>query len=152
MPLPPGNVQIVDRAHRKVTLPPMTPAVTPLYAALLGLIYLVLSLRIPRLRIKHKIGIGDGDNHDLRKAIRVHANFAEYVPLILILLLLVELGGYSPWFVHFMGIVLLAARGLHAYGLGQTSGPSRGRFMGTILTFFVLAACSLLLLLKFALS
>lgn len=130
----------------------MTATITPFYAAILGIIYFLLSLRIPRLRMRYKVGLGDGDIPELRKAIRVHANFAEYVPLVLLLLLFVEQAGYSPWFVHLMGAVLVLARGLHAYGLTQSAAHSPGRFLGTVLTLSALVICSLLLLLKTAAS
>jgi uncharacterized membrane protein YecN with MAPEG domain len=125
----------------------MIPTITPLYAGLLGLIYVGLSLRIPRLRMKHRIGIGDGGNPELARAVRVHGNFAEYVPLCLILLLLVEWQGYSAWFVHAMGLMLLLARCLHAWGLGQSAGTSPGRFLGTVMTISVLVLTSGLTLL-----
>jgi len=136
----------------RCTLKDMSPAITPLYAGLLGLIYIYLSLRIPRMRVRYRVGIGDGDVPELRKAIRVHANFAEYVPLALLLLLLVEQAHYSPWFVHFLGMLLLGARCAHAYGLSQSAGHSPGRFVGAVLTFFTLFACSALLILKSALT
>ncbi len=129
-----------------------TLAITPLYAGLLGLIFFGLSLRIPRLRMRYRVGLGDGDVPVLRQAVRVHANFAEFVPFILVLMAFVELAGYSAWFIHFLGIVLVMARVLHAYGLSQSPNHSPGRFIGTVLTLFTLMGCSLLLLLKFALS
>ena len=61
------------------------------YAGLLGLLFIFLTLRIVRMRWKYKVGIGDGGEHVLAKAIRVHSNFIEYVPLALLLLYLVEM-------------------------------------------------------------
>jgi len=125
----------------------MSPlTVTPLYAALLGLFYLYLSLRIPRLRMRHHIGLGDGNVPELRRAVRMHANFAEYVPLILVLLTFAELGGTSAWFLHVLGITLVIARLLHARGLWQSEGHSPGRFMGTVLTTAVLGISALMVL------
>lgn len=124
----------------------MIPAITPLYAGLLGLFYVGLSLRIPRLRMKHRVGLGDGGVPELARAVRVHANFAEYVPFCLLLLLLTEWLGYSPWFVHAMGCLLVAARLLHALGLSQNSGTSKGRFLGTVMTISVLILTASLVL------
>ena len=59
---------------------------TPLYAALLGLIFVALSIRTIRLRRRYGVGVGDGNNTELQRAARVHANFAEYVPLALLLI------------------------------------------------------------------
>ncbi len=130
----------------------MIPAITPLYAGLLGFLFLALSFRIPMLRLRLRVGIGDGGHPELARAIRVQANFAEYVPLCLLLLWLVELEGYSPWFVHCMGLLLLVARGLHAYGLSRTANASRPRFLGTLLTFAVLLLTSGLAVLAAALK
>ena len=55
--------------------------VTPLYAALLVLWFLVLTLRVLQNRQSTKVSLGDGGNTLLQRAIRGHANFAEYVPL-----------------------------------------------------------------------
>lgn len=117
---------------------------TPLFAALLGLIYMRLTLAVPRLRIKYKVGIGDGGHDDLARAIRVHANFAEHVPLTLLLLLMVELQGFSDWILVTLGFALVAARAGHAYGLSRSSGRSPGRFWGTVVTLLVLLAAIIL--------
>jgi uncharacterized membrane protein YecN with MAPEG domain len=60
--------------------------ITPFYAAFLGLGFVTLSILTLRLRRKFKIALGDGGNKQLLRAIRVHSNFAEYVPLALILI------------------------------------------------------------------
>jgi uncharacterized membrane protein YecN with MAPEG domain len=125
----------------------MTEAtITPVYAAILTLAYIWLSLRIPRLRLKYGVGIGDGNIPELARAVRVHGNFAEYVPLALLMLYFTETAGDSPWFIHALGLTLLLARGLHAYGLSKTSTASPPRFLGTVLTFFVLGATALMIL------
>lgn len=126
--------------------------ITPLYAAILTLAYLWLSLRVPRLRIKFKVGLGDGNIPELARAVRVHANFAEYVPLALLMMFFTETAGASAWFIHAIGVILIVARGLHAWGLTQSSGTSPQRFIGTVLTFFVLLATALLTLFGYALA
>ncbi|MCA1780541.1 MAG: MAPEG family protein, partial [Xanthomonadaceae bacterium] len=63
----------------------------------------------------------------------------EYVPIALILLLLMEWSGeVPPWTLHFLGLTLLVGRLLHGVGLNQTDGISRGRFIGTLLTWSML--------------
>ncbi len=125
----------------------MTEAtITPVYAAILTLAYVWLSLRVPRLRLKHRVGIGDGNVPELARAVRVHGNFAEYVPLALLMLYFTETAGASSWFIHALGLTLLGARGLHAYGLNKTFEASPPRFLGTVLTFFVLSAAALMTL------
>ena len=112
--------------------------VMSLYAGILGLIYLALSYRVVAFRRSQKVGLGDGDNVDLQRAIRVHANFMEYVPLCLILMFLLEQSHNSNVQTHVFGAVLVIARLLHAYGLGKISGTSFGRFWGTLLTWLLL--------------
>ena len=65
--------------------------ITPCYAAFLGLGFVILSILTLRLRRKFKIGLGDGGNQQLLRAIRVHSNFAEYVPIALILIYMTEI-------------------------------------------------------------
>lgn len=122
----------------------MQPAVTPIYAALLGLVFVVLSLRTIRTRRAARVGVGIGGNADLERAMRVHANFAEYVPLTLLLLLLAELGGRSGWLVHALGAALLVGRSLHAFGMSRASEDFRFRVTGVAVTLTVLIAAALL--------
>ena len=71
------------------------PSVTGLYLAVLALIYVVLGLQVSRLRRGNRVLFGDGDNRELRSAIRAHANFAEYVPIIVLMVALLEMSGAS---------------------------------------------------------
>lgn len=119
------------------------PRITLLFAALHGLLLLVLLGRVSRLRHGRRIGFGDGGDPELARAIRVHANFVEHVPFALLLLGLLELAGLpSPWLWSF-GSVLLVARLMHAAGLSRTSGASFGRMYGTALTWLLILAMSL---------
>src|SRR5512147_947891 len=104
---------------------------TGLYAALCALIVLALALRVIVLRWSTKTGLGDGGDRRLSRAIRVHGNAVEYVPLALVLMLIAELGGAGSVLLNGCGIALVAARIAHAYGLARTSGTSAGRLLGT---------------------
>ncbi|HMW46880.1 MAG TPA: MAPEG family protein, partial [Cellvibrionaceae bacterium] len=64
-------------------------AIVGIYAGVLALLYMVLTFRTIYLRGKFKAALGDGKQELLQRAIRVHGNFNEYVPLGLVLLLLV---------------------------------------------------------------
>lgn len=121
--------------------------VTPLYAALLGLMFIGLSLRTIRLRRRYRVAIGDGRNPLLQRAMRVNANFAEYVPLALLLNYFVELHDGPRLHVHLLGIALVCGRMLHAWGVSQASENFRYRTTGIMLTFGVLlTACMLILI------
>lgn len=110
--------------------------VTPLYAGILTLWFVLLSLRVANLRRR---GISFGDNGDIgvTRVVRAQANFAEYVPLALLLMGFVEVSRYSIYLLHAFGITLVVARLFH--GLALSFGrPRFGRVAGTALTFIVL--------------
>src|SRR5271169_6741832 len=117
----------------------MEPAMfaTPLYAGLLALWFLVLSWRVVQRR-RSGIYLGDGGDQALLRVIRGHANFAEYVPLALLLMGMLEVSHFSIYVLHALGIVLLVARLLHGYALSFTDQFPFGRFWGATLTFVVL--------------
>lgn len=89
---------------------------TALYASLLAILYVVLSYRVAQRRMRFQVGLGTGQNTELERAVRIHGNFAEYVPLALLLLAFFEAGGGAVWAVHAAGAGLLIARVLHAMG------------------------------------
>jgi uncharacterized membrane protein YecN with MAPEG domain len=111
--------------------------VTPLYAGLLVLWFVVLSMRVVRARGRG-VWLGDGGDAALLRVIRGHANFAEYVPLALLLLAILELSRFSIYVLHALGITLVVARLLHGYALSFTQHFKFGRFWGAALTFVVL--------------
>ncbi|MBP7062730.1 MAPEG family protein [Ferrovibrio sp.] len=125
---------------------PQNFVIIPIYAALLGLLLLALTTAVVRLRGKHKVGIGDGGHADLALACRAHANFIEYVPLALILLLLLEYRGVPVWALHGLGAGLFLGRVLHAWGLSRSQGTSPGRAIGILLTWISILVPSLWLL------
>lgn len=118
-------------------------SITVFYAGLLGLWFLVLSLRVVQGRANGP-SLGDGGDNGMQRRIRAHANFAEYVPLVLLLMGLLEAGGIRGWLMHVFGIALLVGRLLHGYALAYTQHFKFGRMIGTLLTFIVLAAAALL--------
>src|ERR1700759_1830817 len=91
------------RDLRGIGMDEITDWVTPLYAGLLGLLLIVLAVNISRYRRGLQISAGDGGHPALRRAIRAHANLTENAPLGLILLLAVEVQGFSAAVVHVLG-------------------------------------------------
>ncbi len=116
----------------------MNAPVTAMYAGLLGLLMLVLSFRVVAVRRAMSIGLGDGGNALLLSRIRIHGHFAEYVPLALVLLLLLELNGASTTWLHGLGIALVAGRLAHVQGLTVGTGANAGRLIGNMLTWGVI--------------
>lgn len=122
------------------------PGAAALYLGLNGVLLVVLSVRVIRLRFRYRVAIGDGGNEALVRAIRVHGNFTEYAPLALLLILAVALLGYPAWVVHALGIVLTAGRLVHAVVLSRSTGASYGRFIAMTLTFLTILAAAALCL------
>jgi len=124
----------------------MPLAILPIYAAICGILLVMLSLRVVRLRGKYKVGIGDGGQAELSRAIRVQANFIEYVPTALILLLLLELAGAPTQLLHGLGIALVLSRIAHAIGYSKSARSSAGRAVGAVGTFLVLLVAAVWLI------
>lgn len=122
--------------------------ITPYYAAVLALLFIILSVRTIKSRREHKVAIGDGGEKSILRASRVHANFSEYVPLTLLLIAMLEIQSYSDWVIHGLCIALLAARIAHAYGVSQTNENFKFRIFGTATTINIIAICAFLLLAK----
>ncbi len=116
--------------------------VTALYASLLGLMAIWLGSRPGLMRGKTKISVGDGGNPELLLAMRRHANFAEWVPITLIVLALMEAQGGPRLAVHIMGALLVVARLLHAQGLTDSI-TNPGRAIGAFGTVAVLAVAAI---------
>ena len=88
----------------------MAVGVTAIYAALLGLMLLVLKFRVIAARRRLLVDVLDGGERDVTRRMRVHGNFAEHVPMALILMAVVELNGAEAWNLHALGVVLLISR------------------------------------------
>jgi len=121
--------------------------ITSIIAALFGVMLVVLSLRVGLLRAKVNIWFLDGGNDELTRRVRAQGNFIEYVPLALLSIALVELGGASRSLVWGLGGVLLIARVAHAVGVSRTA-TSAARSAGTLGTFAVLLVAAGWLLVK----
>jgi uncharacterized protein len=121
-------------------------SIVPIYAAIFGLMLVYLSTLVIKQRRSAKVSLGDGDNPALRKAIAVHNNFSQYVPLALLLTAFVELNHASAYVVHSLCTVLLIGRVAHAYGLAQPNQIMKLRQLGMLLTFGVIIVAALYLL------
>jgi uncharacterized membrane protein YecN with MAPEG domain len=124
--------------------------VVPLYAGLLALLFVGLSIRTLRLRRRLRIAIGDAGNQTMLRAMRAHANFAEYAPIAIVLMYLVEITGGSGAFVHILGASLLAGRIAHAVGVSQVDEKYAFRVIGMALTLTSIIAAAVRLLLVFS--
>lgn len=121
--------------------------VTSLYAAVLAIIYIALTFYVVSLRVKFRVGIKSGGHKPLDIAIRIHGNFAEYIPLGLFLMALLETAKANTNGLHIFGQALVLGRLLHFWGLNfKGAGESIQRFTGSALTFFGILAAAIWLL------
>jgi uncharacterized membrane protein YecN with MAPEG domain len=114
-------------------------SVTPLYAALLGLLFIPFTARVGLYRVKNKILIGDGADPELLRRVRGQGNFIETVPLALILLIVMDLSGASSTWLHCLGSLLVFGRICHYLAMVELAPfVFRGIGMGaTMLVYLV---------------
>ncbi len=117
--------------------------ITAFYASLLAVLFLYLSVRVIGRRREQRVELGHGESGELLRRMRVHANFAEYVPFTLLLMGLAESMVPPRIILHAVGITLVAGRLLHAYGLSQTPQILRYRVWGMTLTFLALGVAAM---------
>ena len=84
--------------------------ITAIYAAILTFVYVKLTLNVINLRRQNQVSLGDGGREDLQQAIRSHGNFAEYVPLGLILLACLEANHIHWTIVLLLGGIFTTGR------------------------------------------
>ncbi|HEV7659394.1 MAG TPA: MAPEG family protein [Allosphingosinicella sp.] len=111
--------------------------ITLTIAAAAAILHVWLSLRVSRLRRPLKIGFGDGGNETLLRRMRAHGNYAENMPIFLILLGLLELAGGDQTILWAAAIVFVLARLLHAFGMDRP-GANWMRVSGISLSWLVL--------------
>ncbi|HVI89085.1 MAG TPA: MAPEG family protein [Dongiaceae bacterium] len=125
----------------------LTPVTTTsVYAVLLTLLFLTLSARAMSGRRRSRVSLGDGSSEELRRRLRAHANFAEYTPLALILMGLLELQGAGAIVLNVIGLLLVAGRLAHAYGISRIPEHLSARVLGVGLTLLSMILSCLALL------
>lgn len=109
--------------------------ITSLYAALVAFVFIWLSVRVVRYRRGNRISLGHAEDNSLLKRMRAQANCAEYAPISLILLALVEMSGAPSIALHILGIMLVLGRVLHGWGFSASPPIMQARVTSMILTF-----------------
>ena len=118
--------------------------ITLIYGGLLGLLFLLLSFWVVKRRAQFKVMIGEGEAPEMLSAIRAHGNFAEYVPLTLLLMALCELAGVGALWLHLGGALLLVGRILHAIGIQSPKAPNTPRLFAPLFFWLSLGLFSAL--------
>jgi uncharacterized membrane protein YecN with MAPEG domain len=115
---------------------------TAFFAGVFALFFVRLAFVVIRMPRSNRVALGDGDVKELEVAIRAHVNFAEYVPLGLILLGLLESNGLHPVFLVAAGGLFALGRVLHASALHR--GDLNLRVRAMMLTFAMLVTMAIM--------
>jgi uncharacterized membrane protein YecN with MAPEG domain len=126
----------------------MSIQITALYAAIFALWLTALAINVTVHRVKLRVPVGDGNNAQMRRMIRLHGNAAEYVPIALLLMLFYEVNGGSHTVLHVVALLFLFARLMHAWGLGVSDMTNQRRQIGQGLTWLIIVALAVLNLWK----
>ena len=105
-----------------------------------ALVNMWLASRIGRVRIAEKISIGDGGNPRLIARMRAHLNFAEFVPVVLILIALVELAKGTHLWLWIVSLIFIVGRVTHGFGM---DGWNAGRTFGMASTALIMVGLGL---------
>jgi hypothetical protein len=134
--------------------------VTLCTASVLGILFVLLSVAVSGERDRAKIGLGTGmegsvklgEEHNASRlfvAVRRHAHFAEYVPLSLILLMLLEFRGANRLMLVGLAAALVLARIMIVFGLGRPA-PNVLRAGGNAIQYLMILVASVYGLVLFA--
>ncbi len=104
-----------------------------------------LTMRISQLRTKAGISVGDGGNELLVRRMRAQLNFAEQVPLTLLMVGVVELSGKGGLWLAPLGAVFVLGRVAHAIGMDGSfrAGRPLGIVTGMVLQLALVIAAVL---------
>lgn len=126
--------------------------ITTLTASLLSLLFIIISLKTITLRHRYKVSIGSGGNKHLKMIVRAHGNFAEYVPIALILMLCAEANQANVIALSILACSLILGRLFHLYAFVFNKKHFKFRVLGmvfTITAIIFLAALNILLVSNF---
>ena len=107
------------------------------------MLFVLLSVRVIQARMASGVGLGDGGDRILLRRRRVHANFAEYAPFCIVLMATAELQNAPAPALHVIGLLLIAGRISHAYGVSQDPENGAFRVAGMAMTFAALISGAL---------
>ncbi|MCC5816478.1 MAG: MAPEG family protein [Leptospira sp.] len=111
--------------------------ITALYALPLAILGLVLWFRVTIMRSNLNVSIGEKGDLNLLQKIRQHGNFIEWVPMILILMVIAEGNGAGVW-LHISGSLILIGRLVHPFGLKIDNASHPLRYVGNIASLLAL--------------
>ena len=116
----------------------MILTIIPIFSAVFAVLFVLLSINVIKTRRKYKVGIGTGQNVHVERAMRVHGNFAEYVPFSLLLLAMLELNKANSILLVGLCFLLLIGRLVHAFGVSMDNEKFAYRVSGMVMTVTVI--------------
>lgn len=124
------------------------PFITGFYTALLALVIIALAVNVMRQRGKHRVSLGHADIPEVERAMRMHGNAVEYLPIALLLMAFYEMERGLPLVLHLSGIALILGRLFHVWGIAAPNSIGSGRSIGVGLTLLAMIVLIALLLIK----
>lgn len=110
-------------------------AAVALYLGLNALLLLALAYNVGSRRgAQNQLQPGDLGDAALTRAIRAHANYAEYAPVVLLLLLGLAMLGFRPIWLHVYGAAFTLGRVAGGFGMMRDKHPNALRFTGNLVT------------------
>jgi uncharacterized membrane protein YecN with MAPEG domain len=133
---------------------------TSLYAGILAIALILLSINVIKSRQKFKVALGDDNNPEIKKRIRAQANFVEYAPMFILLLGITEYNHMPSYLVHLFGIFFFIGRALHAHSMltkeiyvdGKLVGNPSWRVSGMKITFACIGLLAIVSISQYLLS
>ena len=117
--------------------------ITAIAASILGYLYFRLSFNVILFRRKFGIGLGDGNQEALQRAIRAQANLTEYAPIALILLACLELNNAPWWVTALLATTFVLGRLIHPMGMKDPTSSFGPRVKGMQLTLLSIIGLSI---------
>ena len=117
---------------------------TSLFAGILGIMLIALSVNVIRKRRKDMVAFGDKGDLDLRNRIRMHGNFVEYAPFAILLMGLSEVQGTPEWVLIALGTVFCVGRVRHAIGLRNSNIGLRTIGMASTFAYLIMTSLGLI--------
>lgn len=90
---------------------------TLLFGSLSALLLALLGANVSRVRSAKKAFVGGEVDHELHRVVRAHGNATEWIPVLILMLLILELGGASHSQLNIFGATIFVSRLLHGAGL-----------------------------------
>jgi uncharacterized protein len=116
--------------------------ITALYASILALLLTVLAVNVTIQRNRLGVLFGDGGKPSMMRAMRLHGNSAEYIPIGVVLMGLYELDGGLPLVLHVAGVALVVSRLIYIAGIWNAERPTAGRAIGIVVTWLTVIGLS----------